>query len=56
MGQYRGKPKVNVSRHDHVGSMVFDDVVGSAACRGCGQLWDWDEKRGWVALHFRGRG
>ncbi len=35
---YKPKPKVNVSRHDHVGHMIFTEE--DCACRECGQAWE----------------
>lgn len=49
--QWGGKKKnwkpapPKVSRHYHVGHMIY--TPDGAACRECGQVWDWSE-RGWV--------
>jgi hypothetical protein len=56
---YRGhwKPKavqVRVSRHDHVGNMVFLDEEGEAGCRACGQTWTKGEYA-WIPDPYTGR-
>ena len=35
-----------VSKHDHVGNMLFDDDY--CVCRVCRQAWNLDLKRGWI--------
>lgn len=49
---WRPRPKVRVSKHDHVGYMIF--TADSAGCRECGQMWDIGEYN-WIPVPYTGR-
>ena len=39
-----------VSRHDHVGSMVYGTGFAWCTTERCGQRWEMDETRGWQPI------
>lgn len=42
-----------ISKHDHVGNMLFDDDW--CGCKVCDQQWKLDLKKGWIPIDGEGR-